>query len=39
LTAWAERGPDNDDAAPAPMVAPMPDAASQWFTRLWPSRT
>jgi hypothetical protein len=37
LTDWAERLAKADDAAPAPMVAPAPDANSQWFTRLMPS--
>jgi hypothetical protein len=39
LTAWADRGADNGESTSAPMVAASPDAASQWFTRLWPSRT
>jgi hypothetical protein len=39
LTAWADRGAANDDAAPAPMVAPTSEAATQWFTRLRPSGT
>jgi len=37
LTAWAERVADDGDAALVPMVAPASEAASQWFTRLWPT--
>jgi len=37
LTAWADRAGEHADSAPAPMVAPAPDATSQWFTRLWPT--
>ncbi len=37
LTAWADREADNGDAAQAPMVAPAAEAASTWFTRLWPT--
>ena len=37
LTDWAGRLAETDDAALAPMVAPAPDASSQWFTRLTPS--
>jgi hypothetical protein len=39
LKAWADRLSEDNDTAPAPMVAPAPDASSQWFTRLTPSAT
>jgi len=37
LKAWAGRQSEINDTAPTPMVAPAPDASSQWFTRLTPS--
>ena len=40
LSDWAVLGSDaavGGDSAAAPMVAPSPDASSQWFTRLSPS--
>jgi hypothetical protein len=37
LSDWATLGNDATDNATAPMVAPSPDASSQWFTRLSPT--
>ena len=37
LSDWAALVGDAGDSVPAPMVAPAPDASSQWFTRLMPS--
>jgi hypothetical protein len=34
---WADRLSVAGEVAAAPMVAPAPEAASEWFTRLWPS--
>lgn len=37
LSDWVARQTPFDDSAPAPMVAPAPDARSLWFTRLLPT--
>jgi hypothetical protein len=39
LKAWAEQQGEVTRTASAPMLAPAPDASSQWFKRLTPSAT